>query len=76
VFTAVATTEVDMAKIDRTPARIIVNDLCAYRVADVLWDGTRADVLAGAHALAKRVRGGVRIVTVSGLTYYPEELGY
>ena len=68
MFTAVATTEVDMAKIDRTPARIIVNDLCAYRVADVLW--------AGAHALAKRVRGGVRIVTVSGLTYYPEELGY
>lgn len=72
MFTAVATTEVDMAKIDRTPARIIVNDLCAYRVADVLWDGTRA----GARALAKRVRGGVRIVTVSGLTYYPEELGY
>lgn len=60
---------------DKVPARLVVTDLCGRVRADVPWDGTRADVRAGAERLAAEVFGGVYIITTSGLRYYPEELG-
>lgn len=73
MFTATGTIEIDTTP--SAPARLQVTDLCGRIRADVPWDGSRADVLAGGKALAAKVYGGVRIVTTAGVRYYAEELG-
>lgn len=56
-------------------SRLIVTDLCGRTRADVPWDGSRGDVLAGARALAAQSFGDVMVVTASGYRLYADEAG-
>ncbi len=71
-FTTVGAIVVDTKPSD--PARLIVTDLCGRTCADVPWDGTRLDVLAGAKALAAEVFGDVHVVGTDGVRRYLDEV--